>query len=226
MYQINPQARHVKANSKKGADRIVAILEAALHTLTEKGYSGFTMRNIAKQAGISLGNITYYYKTKEAILHDMMDAVSEAYQGALDKIITDESLTDEDKMQKVLEQLILDLGEKETTLFFPEIWALSNHDAYVAENMDRIYSRARSLIARLIEKINPNLSKKSCQLLSLFISASIEGMTPFIGYKKEFSQARVTMANFASQQFVHLAQRLNDEEIEAQSLQELLETTP
>ena len=213
MERINPQGRHVQANSKKGEDRVVAILEAARHTLIENGYSGFTMRKIARKAGISLGNITYYYKTKDAIFYDLLDAVAEAYEAAWDKIVLDEHLSDEEKLFHLLEHIILDLGERDTTHFFPELWALANHDDYAAENMNRLYSRGRKVIDELIARINPGLTRENRNLLSVFMSASIEGHTPFIGFQREYAESRNKLASFVPHFFVGLARSVSNEEL-------------
>ncbi|WP_423363289.1 TetR/AcrR family transcriptional regulator [Mycoplasma sp. P36-A1] len=44
------------------------ILEKGIKLLKKEGYNNLSMRDIAKEANISVGNLTYYYKTKEEIL--------------------------------------------------------------------------------------------------------------------------------------------------------------
>jgi len=44
------------------------ILEAALEQFREKGYGRATMRDIAKQAGVSVGNAYYYFQSKEEMI--------------------------------------------------------------------------------------------------------------------------------------------------------------
>jgi AcrR family transcriptional regulator len=45
----------------------VKIEEAALRVFTRQGFHGTTVRDIAQEAGVSLGNIYNYYKTKEEL---------------------------------------------------------------------------------------------------------------------------------------------------------------
>jgi AcrR family transcriptional regulator len=45
----------------------IKIEEAALRVFTRQGFHGTTVRDIALQAGVSLGNIYNYYKTKEGL---------------------------------------------------------------------------------------------------------------------------------------------------------------
>ena len=44
------------------------IKEATLNLLAEKGYEAISMRKIAKEANVALGQLTYYYKTKDSFI--------------------------------------------------------------------------------------------------------------------------------------------------------------
>lgn len=50
----------------------VRIEEAALQIFTRQGYHGTSVREIAEAAGVSLGNIYNYYKTKEQIFESLV----------------------------------------------------------------------------------------------------------------------------------------------------------
>ncbi len=50
----------------------VKIEDAALRIFTRQGYHGTSVREIAEEAGISLGNIYNYYKTKEEIFESLV----------------------------------------------------------------------------------------------------------------------------------------------------------
>ena len=51
------------------------IKEATFDMLAEKGYKDLTMRDIAKKAGAAVGQLTYYYKTKETLVHTVLDEI-------------------------------------------------------------------------------------------------------------------------------------------------------
>jgi len=53
-----------------------AIVSAALSEFMEKGYSGASMRAIARAAGITAGNIYRYFVTKDSLFNAIMDPVS------------------------------------------------------------------------------------------------------------------------------------------------------
>ncbi|MEW9125035.1 MAG: TetR/AcrR family transcriptional regulator, partial [Thermotaleaceae bacterium] len=51
------------------------------------GYNGTTIKHIASNLGISLGNMTYYFKTKDAIVMDIfVDYINNIYDFIKDKV--------------------------------------------------------------------------------------------------------------------------------------------
>ena len=57
--------------TEKGTERIRLILEEAKNTLVEEGFSGLSFRTIAKRARITVGNVTYYFPTKDDLLVEL-----------------------------------------------------------------------------------------------------------------------------------------------------------
>jgi AcrR family transcriptional regulator len=57
---LTPRARQTRA----------AIVEAALALFRERGFEATTMRDIARQAGVSTGNAYYYFGSKEELIQE------------------------------------------------------------------------------------------------------------------------------------------------------------
>lgn len=53
------------------------IARAALRLFTRKGFHGTTVREIADKAGVSIGNVYTYYRTKEEIFVDLVGRLGE-----------------------------------------------------------------------------------------------------------------------------------------------------
>ena len=192
------------ATYEKGQARIEAILDAALEVLTGQGYKKLTLRQIALHAGIKVGNLTYYYRTKESLLKDLLEKILSTYLVEMDRIVVASGDSPEDGFVAVIEYLIEDLNTQRTTKFFPELWALSNHDEYTAELMENMYAAERQVIEKLIRAINPELDKQQTGDLALFISCSIEGMTMFVGAGKKQEDTLQSMKKIACESFLHL----------------------
>ncbi len=57
------------AKTPKGEQTRARILENALEMFRERGYDATTMRAIADEAGVSLGNAYYYFASKDHLIH-------------------------------------------------------------------------------------------------------------------------------------------------------------
>jgi len=64
---------------KHSAETRAQILKSALALCRERGLEAATMRDIAKKAGVALGAAYYYFPSKEAIVQEYYDAVSEEH---------------------------------------------------------------------------------------------------------------------------------------------------
>lgn len=189
---------------EKGHARIESILDAAAEVLISAGYKKLTLRQIALQAGITVGNLTYYYRTKEALLKDLLDKILFDYLDEMGRIVEASGEAPTGRFVAIIEYLIEDLHTQRTTRLFPELWALANHNAHAAELMESMYAHERSALCELIQAVNPGLKKQKTADLALFISCSIEGMTMFVGAGKKHEDALQSMKKIACQSFLHL----------------------
>jgi AcrR family transcriptional regulator len=63
----------------------VQIQRAALQLFTRKGFHGTTVREIAKKAGVSMGNLYTYYDTKEQIFVGLVDKLGQKLEAIRQK---------------------------------------------------------------------------------------------------------------------------------------------
>jgi AcrR family transcriptional regulator len=215
MRTINLQTRPGTGTYNKGQERIRQILEAARDILIDNGYSGLSMRKIATAVGITIGNLHYYYPSKKDLISDLLDHVISGYLEAFESTRSEAGTSQEDQFLAVISFIIDDLNTRETTYFFPELWAMANHDEVAAERMHELYRKARLDLNDLIGKLNPNLSNNEREQVALFISASMEGLTPFIGNGKPWEKKIPGIKNIAKKSFLHLVKTITSEEIKA-----------
>lgn len=189
---------------QKGKDRINNILDAATTLLIDIGYSNFSMRKVADAAGIKLGNLQYYFPSKNMLVCAMLDRAIQVYLDEFDEIRTHG--TPEQQFRELIQHVVTDLTSKQTTQFFPELWSMSNHDKEITVFMDQMYSKYRAIMGDIIADLNPKLNVKQVEKLSLFFSASMEGHTIFIGYKKPWTGELDNIISMATQSFIWLVQ--------------------
>lgn len=177
----------VPSSATRTDDRRDAILDAARSVFMELGYSRFTMRKVAAAAGISLGNLNYHFPRKDDLLKALLETIFNAYIAEFERRRTAAGASPSLQLAAVLEFWIDDLLSPQTTTFFPELWALSNHDPHVADMTDRLYQGARAPLLALLPQINPALEPRAVERLALLMCASMEGLTVFAGYRKPWA---------------------------------------
>ncbi len=57
-----------------------SILETGFHLFSERGYANVSMRDIADALGMSVGNLTYHFRTKEELIEATLIAQNAAFQ--------------------------------------------------------------------------------------------------------------------------------------------------
>ena len=67
---------------KKSAATRALILDTALRLFAERGYERTTMRAVAAEAGVSVGNAYYYYESKEHLVQGFYNRISELHTEA------------------------------------------------------------------------------------------------------------------------------------------------
>ena len=187
---------------KKGKDTRNQILNVARDLLIDEGYHNFSLRKVAEHAGIRVGNLQYYFPAKSDLVKAMLDHVIDEYLQDFDDIRG--SGTPEEQFIAVLDDVITDLNRRQTTVFFPELWSLSNHEKGITRSMDNMYQRYRGELAEIIGEINPTLSDAQCQRLALFFTSSIQGHTIFIGQRKPRRSETGNIVKLASHSFLWL----------------------
>jgi len=185
--------------------RITTILQVADTLLVENGYHSFSMRKVAAKAKISVGNLQYYFPTKDSLFAALLDMVIQSYIEDFENIAPTRS--PKERFKLIIESVFRDLSTKKTTRFFPELWCMSNHDEQFSANMDVMYSRYRKVLQEVISQINPKLTSTQSQRLALFISSSIEGHTIFLGYKKPWAAETKNIMNISIQSFLWLIEQ-------------------
>ncbi|UUH72179.1 TetR/AcrR family transcriptional regulator [Bacillus subtilis] len=138
------------------------IAEATWRVILERGMEGASARNIAKEAGLSLGALRHYFSTQDELLAFAMKLVQEKVTARI-KDITVRDLLPKEKVLQILLEMV---PTNEETIREMEVWfaftAYARHkkDMFDA-NHDGIFSGMRNLIAYLDESdlLKPNADK-------------------------------------------------------------------
>jgi AcrR family transcriptional regulator len=77
-------------SDSKAARTRSAIIDAALALFREKGYDATTMRAIAAEAGVSVGNAYYYFDSKEQLIQGFYDRAQVQHAAAARPVLDSE----------------------------------------------------------------------------------------------------------------------------------------
>lgn len=188
----------------RGHETREQILHAALGILVEEGYRAMSMRRVAAACAMKLGNLTYHFPTREDLVRELLDAVITAYELEFAKIVQMPGVPPAKRLAEICGLILEDIRTRKTTRFFPELWALSNHDPFVAERMQELYARARAPLVEIVAEMRPDLGERHRQDLALFISVSMEGTTVFAGHEKPFEPRMDALEAIAVQSFIDI----------------------
>ncbi len=146
--------------TRKGAERIADVVKAGAEILLDEGFSSLTKRRIAKRLGISHGNVSYYFPTRESLWHAVIDyELKEYYQRHHGVLIADPS-----DPQAYFDAFVVgwidEYNDRVVRIFFSHIIAFAEVNESVAKIRDEIYEeffeetmkRARALDLRVDEQ--------------------------------------------------------------------------
>jgi AcrR family transcriptional regulator len=123
------------------------IAEASWRVILEMGMEGATVRNIAKEAGLSLGALRHYFSTQEELLDYAMNLVIERATERINKIVIQE-LPPKEKILKIMLELVPTDMESMSEM---EVWFVFTAQArhkkgYFDAYQDGIYEGLKKLL--------------------------------------------------------------------------------
>ncbi|WP_411375119.1 TetR/AcrR family transcriptional regulator [Arthrobacter sp. MPF02] len=172
-------------------DRQQRILEAALDLLSRHGISGVNMRAVAREAGVALGLVNYYYEDKSSLIRAALHSVDE-HDLAL--VAPDPALPPDEQLQNALRRVAG--PELLTTRYLSlrlHLWALARaHEDFALINA-AAFDRYLDGLAALIGNAKPELSSTECKERAADIVVVQNGMwlTALLGVDKEFIQRSI-----------------------------------
>jgi AcrR family transcriptional regulator len=193
------------------------ILEAALDLLVEEGATAFTLRGIADRCGLKVGNVSRHFPRKEMLVQVFLDDLLHPEKRPIKGDIREMDMPPDEALALIISGSLDLIKTKKMTRLFTELWAMANHNEFVAERVEMIYRYVHELIESYVAKLNPALSSADVEVVALYISASIEGTTMLAGYDKPWSAKMPQLSAIAVKFLVDLAKTITPEEVRALS---------
>ena len=161
------------ASRPRGKFKRKAIIDAAASILMEKGYDGLVMRDVAARAETLLGNLHYYFPTKQALLLAIFDEESSAYAVTLREEIGAASTRDK-KLIAIIDSSLAEFTKPQLKLWRILV-ALAQHDTEALRVLRRENDLFHKAVATELRKIEPRLTAQKASRIARIIWAMLDG---------------------------------------------------
>lgn len=158
-------------------DPAKTILEAALETIFTKKISGARLRQVARQAEMSQGNLHYYFPTKDELYKALLDHLLQIFVEERQSILSESSIHPQQKLRYFFDQQIeLIQRQKEVVIFF-DFWVQGTADQEIRRKINRMYSKWRDDIELVIsEGIHKGVfSNANAKILPALLASIMDG---------------------------------------------------
>lgn len=197
----------------RGADTVDAILKAALHVLVEEGAAAFTLNRIATECGLKVGHVNHHFPRKEMLVEVLLDEIILAGESQINGAMERPGLSAEEELARLITYILDDISTKQTTHLFTELWAMANHNEFVADRLEALHRHVHRLITRMVAELNPALSHDQASVVAIFIYGAADGMTLFAGHGRPWASCMPNVKNVAVKGLVELAKTIAPEDI-------------
>ncbi|MFE5835462.1 TetR/AcrR family transcriptional regulator [Arthrobacter sp. NPDC056493] len=187
--------------SGEQVDRQARILEAALDLLSRHGISGVNMRAVAREAGVALGLVNYYYEDKSSLIRAALHRIDER---DLELVAPDPASSPDEQLQKALRRVAdPELLTTQHLSLRLHLWALAQASEDFALINAAAFDRYLDGLAALIGNAKPGLSAAECKERAADIVVVQNGMwlTALLGVDEasiQRSLARTEQIAFAA----------------------------
>lgn len=135
---------------KKNAKTLIA--KAAVTLFNQNGYTGTSIRDIAKKAGVNVANISYYFNNKHGLLEYCLTTFFEQYICEIEQGYLATIENDANEALKVIAKNILLFQSKNSQLTRFVLREVSIDSQVVREIMATYYMKERYYLKKVFEK--------------------------------------------------------------------------
>lgn len=153
-------------------EKQTVIFDAALALLRDGGAEALTMRKIATAAGISLGNLQYHFKNKEALLSALMDRFLDQYRS---DYWQNGAVTPPTDLRAALADMLHHESYDDCAIVFKEAWALAERNGDIANALSEHYRQIGQVLAAVLLHYFPESTASQRERVAGLIVTVLEG---------------------------------------------------
>lgn len=177
--KARPSVALAAGRSPKAAGTITEILAAGRRVFLRDGHAGLSLRKVAEEADVAVGNVSYYFETKRALIEAVLaEALAEYVEEHLRHF--------EAERQSPLE-ILLDVvtfyvsNARHTHALFFHMWGFAASGPEAKELIRKLYRPIGRFIYFLVRAARPGASDARVREIVLQLFSLEEGLKLFIG---------------------------------------------
>ncbi len=187
---------------ERGAARADKIIQTAKKILVDDGLANFSTRRVAKHLGISIGNLHYYFSTKNDLLQAVIEDVIRGYDEEFEREASLFPDLPRQRIEAFVRYLIADAKKPEVRAFFYQLWGMSVQNNFAAELRDRAYKRFTNMMLEMLAPLHPHRSASELKLLAIGVNTTIEGMHVTFGLGRQMLEQSPEMEELLFRQIM------------------------
>lgn len=168
-----------ESRSAKGGQTTAAILKAARAVFLREGHAGLSLRKVADEADMAVGNVNYYFATKRELLEAMLrEELAEYVEAHIRQFEGDRDPPIEILLNVVSFYVS---NARESHPFFYQMWGYAGSDPAARELIRNLYRPIGRFIYYMVKAARPDLTDRRIRQIVLQIFSLEEGIKLFIG---------------------------------------------
>ena len=171
--------------TRKGAQRIADIVEAGVEILRKEGFTALTKRRIAKRLGISDGNVSYYFPTRESLWQGVIDYEVKTYYDRQYSSFTAPEDDAEARFDEFVNSWFREYEDRDLRIFFSQLIAFAEVSEFVARQRDEIYQKYYDETFERIQALDPSANDEELHRRTSLVVALLEGLHAVTAFKPE-----------------------------------------
>ncbi|NOX95766.1 MAG: TetR/AcrR family transcriptional regulator [Alphaproteobacteria bacterium] len=184
MRENRPSRKMSNGKSDKTYETIKNIIAAGREVFIRHGHAGLSLRKVAEEAGIAVGNLTYHFPTKLALLDAILiEAQADYAEAHLQQFEADRDSPLE-ILQNVMAFYVRDAHKSHG--FFMQMWGYAASDEHGKETTLGLYRPLGRFIYYLVREANPKLNDEQIRQAVMQISSLEEGYKLFLGVGADY----------------------------------------
>lgn len=178
-HRQSPTGRARKFSRQAPDERRQALIAATLRCLAEQGAERTSIRSICREAGVSLGLVNHHYDSKDALIADVYEQVSNDLLATLDGAARAAEGDARERLSAFIRasfsSMVLDSGLLRVWLSF---WSMTHKSRLIAAVHDRTYGAYRQTLEDLLRGLAREDTSRGldARLAAIGLSGMLDGL--------------------------------------------------